>query len=65
MRRVAGEEEPPVLHGLDHEAPHRRDALLEDLARVQRPALEFEPPRQLVPDALVGPLVEVLVRHWR
>ena len=27
VRRVAGEEEPPVLHGLDHEATHRRDAL--------------------------------------
>ena len=39
---------------------------LQDLARVQRPTLEFEPPGQLVPDALVGPLIESSsVLHWR
>src|SRR5215207_2775313 len=58
---VPGEEEAPELHGLDDEAPHPRDALLDDLAAVQRPALEREAPLELVPDPLVRPLVEVLV----
>src|SRR5215213_210109 len=58
---VAGEEEAPELHRLDDEAPHPRDALLDDLATVQHPPLEREAPLELVPDPLVRPLVEVLV----
>ncbi len=62
VRGVAGEEQAAVLHRLDDEAAHAGDALLEDLAGVQRPALEPEAPLELVPDPLVGPLVEILVR---
>src|SRR5829696_2549642 len=61
VRGVAGEEEAPELHRLDDEAPHPRDALLDDLAAVQRPALEREAPLELAPDPLVRPLVELLV----
>src|SRR4029453_9882424 len=38
------------------------DPLLEDLARVERPALEPQPAFQLVPDPVVGPPRKVLVR---
>ena len=33
VRRVAGQEQPAVLHRLHHEAAHRRDALLERVRR--------------------------------
>src|SRR5918999_1708751 len=62
VRGVAREKKTPVLHRLDHKAPHPRHALLEDLARMERPAREPEPALELVPDPLVRPLVQRLVR---
>jgi hypothetical protein len=32
VRRVSSQEEPAVLHGLDHETTHARHALLQNLA---------------------------------
>ena len=61
VRSVAGEVEAPPLHRLDDEAPHRRDALLEDRPLVERPAVGAEARLQLGPDPLVRPRVEVLV----
>ena len=61
VRGVAREEEPPVLHRLDDEAAHAGHALLDDRPLVQRPAGQPEPRAQLLPDALVRPLVERLV----
>ena len=60
VRAVAGEEQPPVLHRLDHEAAHRRDALLQHLAFGEL-ARAAEPRVQLVPDARVRPVLDVLV----
>ena len=62
VRGIACEEEPPVLHRLDHEAAHARHALLEDRALGERPALDAEAALELGPDPVVRPLVEVLVR---
>src|ERR671923_199758 len=59
---IAGEKEPARLHRLDDETPHPGHALLEDLALVERPALEPEPALELFPDPLVRPFLEVLVR---
>ena len=59
--RVAGQEEASVPHRLGDEAAHRRDPLLEHRALRERPAGEAEPDLQLLPDALVGPLGDVLV----
>ena len=52
VRGVAGQEQPLVLHRLDDERAHRRDALLED-----RPAVDRHPEAavELVPDRVVGP----------
>src|SRR5438034_607744 len=61
VSRVAGEEEAPVLHGLHNDASHPGDSLFEHLPRVQRPALEPEAQPKLLPDPVVGPLVEVFV----
>jgi hypothetical protein len=57
VRGVAGQEEPAVLHRLADEAAHRRDALVEDRALVDLADADA----QLVPDALVGPLLQALV----
>src|SRR5918995_1080837 len=61
VRGVPGEQQTAAPHRLDDETPHARDALLEDLARVQRPALDPESPFELLPDPVVGPLVERFV----
>ena len=61
VRGVAGEVEAPVAHRLGDEAAHAGHALLEHRALRQRPAVEAEPELQLLPDALVGPLADVLV----
>ncbi len=58
---VTREVEPPPLHRLGDEAPHRRDALLEDRPLVERPAVHAEPGLELLPDPLVWPEVEILV----
>ena len=57
MGRVAGEEQAAALHRLGHERAHRGDALLEDGARVDI----AEPDAQLIPDPVVGPVLDVLV----
>src|SRR3990172_11457532 len=61
VRRVAREVEPAVLHRLDDVAAHAGDALLEHRALGERPPVETEPGVELLPDALVRPLGEVLV----
>ena len=58
---VAGEEEPTVAHRLADVAPHPGDALLEDRSFGERPSLQAQAGLQLLPDALVRPLGEVLV----
>jgi hypothetical protein len=61
VRGVAGEEQPPVLHGRGDEAAHRRDGLLRDRALLQVPSGYGQPVLQLVPDPVVGPPFDVLV----
>ena len=62
MRRITGEEKIPMLHRLDHEAAHLGDALLRDRAFIQLPStISREAPMQLLPDARIGPLLDVLV----
>ncbi len=53
-------EQPAVLHRLDHEAAHRRDAFLQHLALCEL-ARAAEPLVQLVPDARVRPVLDLLV----
>src|SRR5438876_4992554 len=62
VARVAREKEPAVLERLDDEAPHPRDALLEDGPLGELPVPNTQPRLQLDPDSLVRPLVEILVR---
>ncbi len=62
MGGVAGEKQPSRLHRLGDVAAHRRNALLQDLAALERPHAA-EPRFELVPDALVGPSVNVLLRR--
>ena len=57
---VAGEEEPAVLHRLDHEAAHGRDVLLDYRSVVQLPAVGGEAESELLPDPLVRPVFDVL-----
>ena len=61
VRRVAGQEQAAVLHRLGDEAAHAGDALLEHRPLVERPPLERGARLELLPDALVRPLAEVLV----
>ena len=62
MRGIASQEQPAVLHRLGDDAAHRRDVLLRDHARVGLPPIVGpQPRRQLLPDAIVGPLLEVFV----
>ena len=64
VRGVAGQEKPAVAHRFGDEAPHRRHRLLRDRADVRRPPIPRGQPRlELVPDAIVGPVVDVLVRR--
>src|ERR687897_1868029 len=63
MRGVPGKEEPAVLHRLADEGAHLHDVLLEDLTPGQLPAVVGgEPREELVPDPLVGPLLDVVLR---
>jgi hypothetical protein len=64
VRRVSGQIEAPVLNRLADVAAHPRDALLENRAFPKVPAVErgAKPP-QLLPDALIGPLREILVER--
>src|SRR5215203_21060 len=61
VRGVPREQQTAAPHRLDNEAPHARDAFLEDLARVQRPTLDPESPFELLPDPLVWPLLDFFV----
>ena len=56
---VARQEEAAALHGLSDQAAHRRDAVLDDLARLQ-PGLG-QPKPELIPDAILRPGVHRLV----
>src|SRR4051812_29787515 len=62
---VAGEEEAPVLHRLDDPAAQRCEQALDDGPLAQREAVVRGRARpELLPDALVGPILDVLVgRH--
>ena len=60
---IAGEEEAPVAHRLDHEAAHRDDAFLEDAALRQGPAFAGRQARvQLFPDARIRPVLHLVLR---
>src|SRR5262245_13651161 len=60
VRGIAGEEQPPILHRLDHEAAHRGDALLQHLAFGEH-ARAADARMQLAPDALVRPGLDLVV----
>ncbi len=63
MGGVSCQKQTTVLHRLDHVAPHARDAFLQDPAFVQVPILAAGQARlQLLPNSIVGPLLEVFVR---
>ena len=49
-----------MLHGLDHEAAHRRDALLQHLAFLEF-ARAAEPLVQFIPNSAVRPVLDVFV----
>ena len=62
MRGVTDQEQPPVLHGLDNEAAHGCHAALQDGPSFTRQAaFDLEAPVQFLPDALIGPLCQILV----
>ncbi len=59
---VARKEKITVLHGLDDEAAHGGDAFLKYATLGELPVFDCGKPRlQLLPDSLVGPLVDVLI----
>src|SRR5262249_4209244 len=58
---IAGEKKPAVLHGLDDEAAHGGDALLQHRA-FGKFARAAEAGMQLLPDARVRPVLDVVVR---
>src|SRR4051794_37877103 len=60
MSGIARQEQPAVLHGLDHEAAHRGDTLLQHLA-LDKLARAADPRVQLPPDALVRPGFNLIV----
>src|ERR671910_694344 len=63
VRGVSGEKEPSVLHRFADEGAHLHDVLLEDFASGQLPAVVGGEPRgELVPDPLIGPLLDVVLR---
>lgn len=62
MGGVAGEEEVAVLHGFAHEAAELQDRLLEDLAVLDLRAFAVDAGVQFRPDAVVGPVVDGVVR---
>src|SRR3954451_11411187 len=57
---IAGKEKPAVLHRLDHETAHGGDALLQHDPLGERPRAR-DPRMQLLPDARVGPALDVVV----
>jgi hypothetical protein len=61
MGRVPGEEQTVVAHGRGDETAHRGDRLFQDRPGGQLPAGNFQPRLQLSPDAVVGPVGDVLV----
>jgi hypothetical protein len=62
VRRIPGQQQAAELHRLDHVAAHRSQPAFEDGTGVHAPALFSSQPRlELVPDALVGPVVQRLV----
>ena len=62
MRRVSRQEEPAVLHGLDHEAAHARHAFLKNRPFGELPSLRSQTDLQFLPDIFVTPKINVLVR---
>src|SRR5262245_11781630 len=63
VRGVSGKKHPPVLHRFDDEAPHRRDAFLNDRPLFQREvAAGVQPRLQLPPDAVIGPVGDLFAR---
>src|SRR5215469_2995976 len=64
MRGIAGEKQTAAPHRLDDGAPERRNALLDrGSARHAGGSLRPQPHGKLVPDALVGPLFELLIKR--
>src|SRR5690242_10264577 len=62
MRRVAGEKQGAEAHRLAYKAAHRDDALLKNLAFLQRPAVVRRKSRaEFSPDAIVRPVVDRIV----
>ena len=61
VRGVAGEEQPAAAHRGADERAHRQHRLLGDRAGVELPAVEGEARREVVPDPVVGPVLDLLV----
>ena len=59
---VSSKKQLAKLHGLNDEATHSRDALLQDGSAVWLPSVcAVKAQKELVPDTLIGPLRQVLV----
>src|SRR5207245_3168186 len=59
VRGIAGKEQPAVLHRLDDEAAHRRDALFRYRAVVQGPAVvASQSAPKLLPDPIIRPALD-------
>src|SRR6202034_2304149 len=63
MRRVSCEKEFSVLHRFDHKAAHSRNSLLQDrpLGELPFSVGRSQSDVELLPDALVGPVLDVFV----
>ena len=62
VRRIPGQEQVAIAHRSGDEAAHRRDALVQHRPVAQGPARQLEPAVQLVPDALVRPILDLVVQ---
>src|ERR1700746_3012600 len=64
MRRIAGQEQPPILHGFDDETVHFGDILLQDRAFYQLPAfLRRQADLKFAPNLVVGPERKIFIRR--
>ncbi|HLH75081.1 MAG TPA: hypothetical protein VKX96_17515 [Chloroflexota bacterium] len=61
MRGVPGEEQPTVLHGLDDQATHGGDTLVEDRPLGESLTIHYESLVQLFPDPVVRSVVGHIV----
>jgi hypothetical protein len=58
VRGIPGEEQPTVLHGLDDQATHGGDTLVEDRPLGESLTIHYESLVQLFPDPVVRPALQ-------